>query len=243
MLVVEAERSCHVLVTPRRLHIAGVQTNAGGIHCGTKNSPWLLEAPAGQRINLGLLDFTQTTQNVSTSMSAASLPIAFAAAKDASKTNGVDCTHQRKPQVGYIIDKSVAGTAGTKIVSVCAGGGGTKVTGHYHLYLSRSNVVELVLASVEELVNDGPKVLISFEGKIFMARLKAIEVSLFTLMSIPILSCIQFIPISMIMLSTIFNLSEELLVLRSISIGYHRILRAQSRGGGNIKHRCMRGSK
>jgi hypothetical protein len=174
VLVVEAERSCHVLVTPRRLHIAGVQTNAGGIHCGTKNSPWLLEAPAGQRINLGLLDFTQTTQNVSTSMSAASLPIrpTFVTAKDASKTNGVDCTHQRKPQVGYIIDKSVAGTAGTKIVSVCAGGGGTEVTGHYHLYLSRSNVIELVLASVEELVNGGPKVLISFEGKLFMARLR-----------------------------------------------------------------------
>ena len=55
--------------------------------------------------------------------------------------------------------KSVAGTAGTKIVSVCAGGGDTEVTGHYHLYLSRLNVVELVLASVEEVFNDDSKVL------------------------------------------------------------------------------------
>ena len=64
--VVEPDRSCTASVTSSSLHIAAAAAAAGmdsrstlsNIGCGTKTQPWMLEAPAGQRINISLLDFT-----------------------------------------------------------------------------------------------------------------------------------------------------------------------------------------
>ena len=52
-VVVEDDRSCTVSVTSEPAHITA-QTST---RCGTSRRPWQLDAPAGQRIALGVLDF------------------------------------------------------------------------------------------------------------------------------------------------------------------------------------------
>lgn len=62
--------------------------------CGTEYQPWILEAPAGQRLRLSLLDFTASTED--------------------------SMEGQRKelcPKSGIIVDKSVM-----RNVSICGGG-------------------------------------------------------------------------------------------------------------------------
>ena len=89
--------------------------------CGSKSHPWRLEATAGQRINISLLDFTAM------SMSATDRP-----------RDRVTCR-----QYGYVLE-----TLNKRNVSVC-GGGGAELR-QSHVYLSDSNNVEIVLTVSSE---------------------------------------------------------------------------------------------
>jgi len=83
--------------------------------CGSKSHPWRLEAAAGQRINISLLDFTAM------SMSAADRP-----------RDRVTCR-----QYGYVLEK-----LNKRNVSVC-GGGGAQLR-QSHVLLSHSNNIHIV---------------------------------------------------------------------------------------------------
>ena len=104
------------------------------IGCGTKTQPWMLEAPAGQRINISLLDFTaaaarQTSQHLTRSTSRV-----FTTSSSSSSGSCVD----ENQQYGYIIDKSSV----NKNVFVCH----ARSNRQTHLYVSTSNTLQLVLA-------------------------------------------------------------------------------------------------
>jgi hypothetical protein len=68
MSVVQESRSCVVAVTTEDQYItsAGISSVSSDIHtmtnCGSRSHPWRLEAPAGQQINISLLDFTSTSR-------------------------------------------------------------------------------------------------------------------------------------------------------------------------------------
>ena len=82
--------------------------------CGSKSHPWRLEAAAGQRINISLLDFTAM------SMSAADRP-----------RDRVTCR-----QYGYVLEK-----LNKRNVSVC-GGGGAQLR-QSHVLISHSNYLQI----------------------------------------------------------------------------------------------------
>ena len=88
--VIEADRSCHVTVSSNPLHIMRSTSSNTLLGCGSNNQPWTLEAPAGQQINVSLLDFGLQQQ-------------------ERSRANQ-GCGHQH----GYIVDK-----AAHKNVSIC----------------------------------------------------------------------------------------------------------------------------
>ena len=83
--------------------------------CGSKSHPWRLEAAAGQRINISLLDFTAAM-----SMSAAERP------RDRDR---VTCR-----QYGYVLEKW-----NKRNVSVCG-----EELRQSHVYISHSNNVQIV---------------------------------------------------------------------------------------------------
>jgi hypothetical protein len=60
------------------------------------------------------------------------------------------CLRQQKHQYGYVIDK-VAGMSSKKNVSICGGAGLQRLTS---VYLSTSNVIELVLVSSDVSVSN-----------------------------------------------------------------------------------------
>ena len=133
--MVEPDRSCTVPVTSSSLHIAAAAATESGaeswsgqsnIGCGTKTQPWMLEAPAGQRINISLLDFTAASHLITSSSSSSS-------------GNCVDERHQ----YGYIIDKS---SVNNKNVSVCH----ARSTRQSHVYLSTSNTLQLIMATDDD---------------------------------------------------------------------------------------------
>ena len=91
-LVIEEDRSCLVSVAVNSLHIMRPSLpKLGG--CGSKSLPWILEAPAGQQINLNLLDFGADGREITN--------------RD---------LHSNCQQFGYIIDKSAK-----KNISICHG--------------------------------------------------------------------------------------------------------------------------
>jgi len=142
--VIEPDRSCVVSVTSRPLHIAAAADADAGVDswsrqsnigCGTKTQPWILEAPAGQRINISLLDFTAaerglTSQHLSRSTSH------IITSSSSSSGSCVDEKHQ----YGYIIDKS---SVNKKNVSVCH----ARSNRQTHVHLSTSNTLHLVLTN------------------------------------------------------------------------------------------------
>jgi len=137
--VVEPDRSCVVSVTSSPLHIAaaaGVDSwsTQSNIGCGTKTQPWMLEAPAGQRINISLLDFTAAARLTSQHLSRSTSRIITSSSS--SSGSCVDENHQ----YGYIIDKS---SVNKKNVSVCH----ARSNRQTHVYLSTSNTLQLVLAN------------------------------------------------------------------------------------------------
>ena len=143
--VVESDRSCVVSVTSSPLHIAAAAAAAAAgvdswstqsnIGCGTKTQPWMLEAPAGQRINISLLDFTAAARLTSQHLTRSTSHVT---SSSSSRSSGscVDENHQ----YGYIIDKS---SVNKKNVSVCH----ARSNRQTHVYRSTSNTLQLVLTN------------------------------------------------------------------------------------------------
>jgi len=157
--VVEPDRSCIVSVTSTPVHIAAAAESASGVDswsgqsnigCGTKTQPWTLEAPAGQRINISLLDFTAAARPKSQHLTRSSSHLITSSSTSSSSSGS--CVDDRHPY-GYIIDKS---SVNKKNVSVCHASSNKQT----HVYLSDSNTLQLVL------VNDNnADVLLSVDGK------------------------------------------------------------------------------
>ena len=138
MSVVEPDRSCVVSVTSSPLHIAAAAdvdswSTQSNIGCGTKTQQWMLEAPAGQRINISLLDFTAAARLTSQHLTRSTSHIITSSSSSGS------CVDE-KHQYGYIIDKS---SVNKKNVSVCH----ARSNRQTHVYLSASNTLQLVLTN------------------------------------------------------------------------------------------------
>ena len=103
-------------VSSNPLHISS-SFSSSHLSCGTKSQPWILEAPAGQRIEVSLLDFTKGRS-----------------------VEGQDLTstHINCVQYGYIVEKSAR-----KNVSICGGDGPKR---QRTVYTSTTNVLEIVLS-------------------------------------------------------------------------------------------------
>jgi len=136
-----------VSVTSSPLHIAAAAAAAGAdsssrqsnIGCGTKTQPWMLEAPAGQRINISLLDFTAAARGLTSQhLSRSTSHIITSSSSNSSSGSCVDEKHQ----YGYIIDKS---SVNKKNVSVCH----ARSNRQTHVHLSTSNTLRLVLTNSE----------------------------------------------------------------------------------------------
>ena len=159
-VVVEHDRSCTVTVTSSPLHIAAAAAESASsvdswsgqstIGCGTKTQPWMLEAPAGQRINISLLDFTAAARPTSQHLTRSSSHLITSSSSSSSGS----CVDERH-QYGYIIDKS---SLNIKNVSVCH----ARSTRQSHLYLSTANSLQVFLTN-EESVN----FLLKVQGKIY----------------------------------------------------------------------------
>ena len=103
--------------------------------CGSKSHPWHLEAAAGQRINISLLDFTVM------STSATDRP-----------RDRITCR-----QYGYVLEKW-----NKRNVSVC-GGGGAELR-QSHVYSSDSNNLEIVRTTNVQTSDNEQSFLIKVEG-------------------------------------------------------------------------------
>jgi hypothetical protein len=127
-----------VSVASNPLHIAraSVDTSSNmGSHCGTRAQPWLLEAPAGQKIKISLLNFTPDVASTAS----------YSSTLNATRTHHISSSSScgrlsQTHQYGYIIDKS-ATSVNKKNVSICGHSTHEKVT---DVYLSASSVIELV---------------------------------------------------------------------------------------------------
>ena len=119
LAAVQESRRCVVSVTTEAQFISSSSSTSSDVNsissCGSKSHPWRLEATAGQRINISLLDFTAV------SMSAA----------DRTRDH-VTCR-----QYGYVLEK-----LNKRNVSVCAGGGAE--LRQSHVYISDSNNAHIV---------------------------------------------------------------------------------------------------
>ena len=140
-----------VVVTGSAVHVAAETADSvlsqlpaagGGGGCGRRTQPWLLEAPAGQRINVSLLDFTPRSPSHTTSSSSSS-------------SGRPSCGPH---QYGYVVDKSARNN-----VSICA-----SQHRQQHIYTSAANSLQLYLPTLEEQsrtsVQVASKFLIRVEG-------------------------------------------------------------------------------
>ena len=122
--MVQPDRSCQVVVNSEQKFLLPSSPNNGsngdGVICGSRERPWLLEAPAGQRINISLLDFSgsrvQHTRTVETASSSGCLR-----------------------QLGFIEDKSA-----NRNINICSDAAAHRQP---TLYVSQSNEVAVVLHS------------------------------------------------------------------------------------------------
>jgi hypothetical protein len=154
-----------VSLTSNPLHIAGssyspLPLSDKGLHCGTRTQPWLLEAPAGQRINISLLDFTPNgaVEGVGSGVNGDFL-------REDSQIHAPAMVRSKSSCVqiyGYILDKSTPASM-KKSIPVCSEVGSPRLTS---VYLSTNNAVELLLVSFDERIaqNQRPSFLIKVEG-------------------------------------------------------------------------------
>jgi hypothetical protein len=142
-LVVQESRACVVSVTADPQYIPSSSSTFDGgsvqdsvLSCGSKSTPWRLEAPLGQRINISLLDFASHQQQ-----------------------HDKDVTRCR--QYGNIIDKN-----NKKNVSICAEvtEDVTSSQRHSHVYVSQSNVVAVLLTGSETTDADQYNFLVKVNG-------------------------------------------------------------------------------
>ena len=143
-----------------------------GLHCGTRTQPWLLEAPAGQRINISLIDFTPTGSVHSAALTVDSLVQDNArwsgsSSSSISATNLVRnkrCSAPNTHSYGYVIDKAASAAAG-KNVSICSSNSASQRSSNVHL--STGSVVELVLTSHGDN-SDAFNFLLGIEGELLI---------------------------------------------------------------------------
>lgn len=122
MTVVQESRSCVVMVTSDQQYISSlslIADTSSTSGCGSKSHPWRLQVPAGQRINISILDFSGSV----------GLPV----------DRDVTCR-----QYGYIVDKS-----NKKNVSICGVStpNGDKLQREDAVYTSLTNNVDIVLVT------------------------------------------------------------------------------------------------
>jgi len=98
----------------------------------------MLEAPAGQRINISLLDFTAAAHLTSQHLTRSTSHVITTTSSSSSSSSG-SCVDE-KHQYGYIIDKS---SVNKKNVSVCH----ARFNRQTHVYLSTSNTLQLILTN------------------------------------------------------------------------------------------------
>ena len=119
----QPDRSCQVAVTAEKVYLSPVVSSDDSTEatCGKRDRAWLLEAPAGQRINMSLLDFSARSSQART--------------VDSSTTSSRRSVCLR--QLGVIEDKSAAPSR--NLIKICAD------TQQPTLYVSHSNQLALVL--------------------------------------------------------------------------------------------------
>lgn len=110
--------------------------------CGTRTNPWRLEAPAGQRINISLLDFTGVVNS-------------------SSRERRATCLNY-----GYLVDRS-----NKKNISICGATveDGVKLQRESAVYTSDASSVDIVL--VAGLGVDNYNFLLRINGVFFMLHL------------------------------------------------------------------------
>ena len=143
LLAVQESRRCVVSVTTEAQFISSSSSTSSDVNsvssCGSKSHPWRVEAAAGQRINISLLDFTAMSMSVH-------------AAAEKRPRDGVTCR-----QYGYVLEK-----LNKRNVSVC-GGGGAQLR-HSHVHISDDNSLKIVLTPSRMKRDTEQKFLIKTEG-------------------------------------------------------------------------------
>jgi len=123
-VVQHADRSCEVAVDTEKKFLlpssSNNATNGDGVICGSRGRPWLVEAPSGQRINIGLLDFTSSEDRVRT----------------VETVSSSGCVRQ----FGFIEDKSA-----NRNINICSDAAHRQQT----LYVSQTNEVAIVLHTTQ----------------------------------------------------------------------------------------------
>lgn len=117
--------------------------------CGSRSHPWRLEAAAGQRINISLLDFTATSMS-----EAADRP-----------RDRVTCR-----QYGYVLEK-----LNKRNVSVC--GGGRAELRQSHVYVSDSNNLQIIQTPARPTSDNEQSFLIRIEGMVVQSILACFVIS------------------------------------------------------------------
>jgi len=145
--VVQPDRSCRVAVNTDQKFLLPSSVNNrsdgdGGLICGSRQRPWLLEAPSGQRINISLLDFTASSRS---------------SAARTGETSVSSRSGRCVRQFGFIDDKSA-----NRHVNICIDATHTQPT----VYVSRSNTVTIVTDSATAEENEMNRFLIGFIGMI-----------------------------------------------------------------------------
>ena len=146
----QPDRTCQVVVSAERVFLSSLTESGGGsIICGSRDRPWLLEAPSGQRVNISLLDFSGSSSSTSS----------VQRAHTAETTSSSRCVKQ----FGFIEDKSA-----NRNVDICSDAAHRQQT----LYVSRSNTVAIVTESASGKENQTNKFLIGFIGTIIALIMK-----------------------------------------------------------------------
>jgi len=122
LAVIQPDRSCQVAVDSEQKFLLpsslNNRTDGGDVICGSRDRAWLLEAPSGQRINVSLLDLSDSSSSRTV--------------ETAPSLSWSRCLRQ----LGFIEDKSA-----NRNVNICTDNAQPTI------YVSRSNQLAIVLAS------------------------------------------------------------------------------------------------
>ena len=126
---VQPDRSCQVFVGAEKVYLSPFLASDANtdVACGSRDRPWLLEAPSGQRINVSLLDLSGSSSSTSS--------VQRARAVEAASSSR--CVRQ----FGFIEDKSV-----NRNIDSCSDDAHRQQT----LYVSHTNEVAIVLHPAQQ---------------------------------------------------------------------------------------------